>query len=147
MIRKATAAIARAYDGNEWRYTIDEVGDKSVLKARFNAGQAGSVELLYISTDDDSDVAVRIFHYIKGMASKEPELLDAVNELNCKYRFVKLVLDKDCDVQIEYDLPVRCADVGQTAVEMANRLVDIADESYPVIMRALWASPGSGTGM
>ena len=37
--------------------------------------------------------------------------------------------------------------VGATAVEMANRLVDIADEGYPVIMRALWASPGSGTGV
>lgn len=147
MIRKATAAIARAYDANEWHYTIDEVGDKSVLKAKFNAKQAGSVEILYISTDDDSDVAVRIFRYVNGVASKEPELLEAINELNCKYRFVKFVLDKDCDVQIEYDLPVRCADVGATAVEMANRLVDIADEGYPVIMRALWASPGSGTGV
>lgn len=147
MIRKATAAIARAYDANEWHYTIDEVGDKSVLKAKFNAKQAGSVELLYISTDDDSDVAVRIFHYVKGMPAKAPELLGAINELNCKYRFVKFVMDNDCDIQIEYDLPVRCADPGQTAVEMANRLVDIAEEAYPVIMRALWASPGSGTGV
>jgi len=147
MIHKATAAIARAYEGNEWRYTIDEVKDASILKANFNAKNAGTIKIQYLSPDDDNDVHVVIADYINGVPSKEPELLLAINELNCKYRFAKFVLDEDCDVRIECDIPLRCGDVGQTAIELANRLVDIADEGYPVIMRALWASPGSGTGV
>jgi len=147
MIRKATTAIARAYDALEWTYTIDEVGDKSVLKTKFNAKQVGTIEILYFSADDDNDVAVRVMCFVKGIKAKEPELINAINELNNTYRFVKFVLDDDCDIRIEYDYPVRCADVGQMSVEVANRLVDICEKAYPVIMRALWASPGSGTGV
>jgi hypothetical protein len=66
-------------------------------------------------------------------------MLVAVNSCNNKFRYVKLTIDKDRDVNLEYDMPLQNNDVGEIAVEMLIRIMKMMEEIYPVLMKALYA--------
>lgn len=61
------------------------------------------------------------------------------NALNAKYRWAKFYLDSDMDVRCQADLVVEPNSVGEEIQEVLKRLVNIIDEAYPEIMKALWA--------
>ena len=70
-----------------------------------------------------------------------------MNSLNAKYRFVKWVLDKDGDIHVEFDMPSGTPPVilGDLALEVFLRMVKIADDAYPTIMRKIWSEQPSAT--
>ena len=84
-------------------------------------------------------MAVRVIALTRVEEEKVPVILPVINELNVKYRFVKFTLDKDNDINVEYDYPVSCSNPGESAEEIMIRFVQIIDESYPSLMRAMWA--------
>jgi len=140
MIRNATKAIAEALDAAEIKYRITEPGEGSTLIVGFKAENVSSIEIKFISLDDDNDVAVRLFSLVKVPENKTAQVLTCLNELNGKFRYVNFYIDSDNDVTISYDFPVRTTadNVGAIGVEMTHRFVKIADEAYPMIMKAIW---------
>lgn len=70
-----------------------------------------------------------------------------MNALNAQYRFVKWVIDKDGDIHLEFDMPSETPAVilGDLAIEVFLRMVKIADDAYPTIMRKIWAEQPSPT--
>ncbi len=117
----------------------EEVGNSSVAWLQFGVKNGGSYRIRFISKDDDNDVAVRIFGLIKVSDFQKSRLLPVINSLNSKYRYAKFVLDDDGDLNVEYDYLVRCPDPAASAREIVVRFVQIVDESYPELMRAMWA--------
>ena len=117
----------------------EEIGNSSVAWLQFGVKNGGSYRIRFISKDDDNDVAVRIFGLIKVSDSQKSRLLPVINSLNSKYRYAKFVLDDDGDLNVEYDYLVRCPDPAASAREIVVRFVQIVDESYPELMRAMWA--------
>ncbi len=93
----------------------------------------------FISTDDDSDVSVRVYGLVNVTEAQKSKLVMACNELNSKYRFVKFVIDKDLDLNVEYDFPVDTISVESCAEEIMLRFVKIIREAYPELMRAIWS--------
>ncbi len=117
----------------------EEVGNSSIAWLQFGIKNGGSYKIRFISKDNDNDVAVRIFSLVEVDESRKHKVLGVLNELNAKYRYAKFVLDKDGDINVEYDYLVRCPDPSASAKEIVIRLVNIIDESYPVLMRAMWS--------
>ncbi|MBE7002681.1 MAG: YbjN domain-containing protein [Ruminococcaceae bacterium] len=139
MLFRATTEIADVFEKEDLKFDISDMDDSSLVEARFNTKKAGSLRILFISHDDDSDVAIRAFKVVTGVPDeKRAALLEAVNSCNDQYRFAKFILDEDGDINMEYDLPVETNDVGEIALEIAIRFVQIADEAYPTMMKALW---------
>lgn len=137
---QATTWIAAAFDAKGWKYeTSENPGKSSRLVTRWNGENIQTVELAYISTDDDNDVAVRCFRIAQVPQNKMENVRKVLNELNNKYRYVKFVVDDEQDVNCEYDLPIATEAVGACCTEMCIRMVQIIDEAYPEIMKALWA--------
>ena len=141
MIYKATRLIKQEMDRQEFHYRIEEHDGKSVLIAGFGIDNGPSVQVLFISPDNDNDVSIRLFGIVNKVAeNKTGSILKAINECNNKFRYLKFTLDKDGDVNIEYDLPIKADDrsVGAEACEIFSRIMHIADEAYPVFMKAMW---------
>ena len=136
MTRKIYEELKR--DGNLKVFT-DDVGNSSQVWLQFGIKNGGSYRIRFISTDDDNDVAVRVFGMVSIDAGQQAKILPVLNKLNSKYRYVKFVLDKASDINLEYDYLVRCPDPSVSAKEIMIRIVKIVDEAYPEIMRAMWA--------
>ena len=136
MTREIYNALTK--DGNLKVFT-DETDTSSQVWLQFGLTNGGSYRIRFISRDDDNDVAVRVFELISVEESRQSKILPVINELNSDYRFFKFILDKDGDVNVEYDYFLDCPNPAASARELVIRISNIVDEAYPKLMRALWA--------
>lgn len=136
---KATEAICEAFDEAELHYNVHDSEDSSAVIASIST-KLTHYDMLFISNDDDNDVAVRVYRFVSFDESKTDEMIRLVNELNDDYRFLKFTADtSDSTITISYDIPVSCEDVGNAAVEILVKLMRNCDKFYPRIMKVLWA--------
>ena len=117
---------------------IDEREKSSNVWLQFGIKNGGSYRIRFISSDDDNDVSVRAYAIVSVDSAKRSKVLEAINTVNDKYRYAKFVIDEDNDINVEYDFPVRSNNVEKCASEILSRFVNIIDEAYPVIMRAVF---------
>lgn len=98
------------------------------------------LELNLFFGEDCEDVAIRGFDLVKIPEDKMPAALLAVNELNNRFRFVKFVVEtEDAVIRLELDASFRRHDVGDICYELVMRTVNICDEAYPSLMKAVWS--------
>ena len=138
---KATREIYQILKGSDAGLKVftSENEKSSEVWLSFSVKNGSSYTVKYISRDDDNDVALRVFSLIHVEESQKANLYPALNEVNNKYRYVKFVLDGDNDVNVEYDFPVRTKSFDGIAEEMLVRFVQIIDDAYPILMRAMWS--------
>lgn len=96
------------------------------------------VPIKFIS-NDDSDVEVRAFSLAHISDERLAGALKLIDEQNLRFRYVKFVIDKDNDVNAEYDLLQRNENVGSCAAEMFIRFMRIIDDALPELMHLIWA--------
>ena len=135
---KATAAIKRAFEDKNIKFRVVEKENISYIEASIRGKVAPSVDVCFFSSDDDNDVSVRVVGIVRIPDHKRAAGLEAINQCNNQFRFVKFVLDKDNDVNLEFDMPVNTLIPGEVATEMLIRMIQILDDAYPVLMKTLW---------
>ncbi|MBQ8922245.1 MAG: YbjN domain-containing protein [Oscillospiraceae bacterium] len=136
---RASEEIAEVFEEHEIMFRTFETEKSSRVGTDAQVTYTVFV-IWFISSDDDSDVSVRVPNFVRYQNDDEKKrLLRVVNEMNRKYRYVKFTMpaDDEC-INIEYDFLESTHDVGRTAVELFRRIMQIADESYPEFMKALW---------
>ena len=135
----ATKRIYNALKAKEGLKVFTEENEKSSeVWLQFPVKNGGNYRIKFISTDNDNDVAVRVFGLLRVDDTQKAKILEALNALNIKYRYVKFCCDNDGDVNIEYDYPVRSENPENSAEEIVIRFVKIIDDAYPQLMHALW---------
>ena len=140
MIYKCTQAIHDTLKKDEdLKVFIDETENTSAAWLQFGIKNGGSYRIRFISTDDDNDVAVRVYSLLSVEGDQKEKVFPVLNTLNRKFRFVKFTMDDDGDINIEYDFPVSTVAPEKCAKEIVIRLVSIIDKAYPDLMRAMWA--------
>ncbi len=139
MVYKATKLVEKAFKENNIKCRISETENTSAVEAGFGGDNVSGIILRFISTDDDNDVAVRIFELVRVPQNKRAAVFEAINSLQRKYRYCSFNVDDDGDMTVSYDMPLRTPDPGTVAVEMFVHVTHIVDEAYPVIMKALWS--------
>ena len=136
----ATKRIYNALKAKEGLKVFTEENEKSSeVWLQFPVKNGGNYRIKFISTDDDNDVAVRVFGLLRVDDTQKAKILETLNALNVKYRYVKFCCDNDGDVNIEYDYPVRSENPENSAEEIVIRFVKIIDDAYPQLMHALWS--------
>ena len=137
---KATNLIANEMDSQGVRYRVFTGARAEDVDCSFPVDEGPIVHVRMISTDDDMDVAVRVFSLINDIPkAKQDRILRVCNELNNKYRYAKFVLN-DNDLNVEYDFPMAVSEdsIGKCACEVFRRLMGIFDNSWPTLMKALF---------
>ena len=138
MIHKATQEIYDALKAKELKAFIEENGEMSTAYAGFPLENGAPIQIRFISTDDDNDVAVRVTELMRVKADRAKAMLPVLNRINKQYRYVKFTLDRDNDVGVQYDMPLTGDNLGECAIEMILRFVQIIREVYPELMHTLW---------
>lgn len=138
---QATNKIARTFDREGIKYSTGTLDSgSSYVSASFTGDNVKSVDVVFLSSDNDNDVSVRAYSVVKFSESKSAAMILLANQLNNKYRFVKFTVDTDDrDMNVEYDFPEKTDDVGRTAVELFWRFAKIIDAAYPQMMKILWS--------
>ena len=140
MMYQATRAIADALSRTRYKFETGETSKSSHVSLAFRGDNGCQYTIRFISSDDDNDVSVRVYSLLTLQGDQRVRILPSLNFLNNKYRFVKFVCDKDGDVNVEYDYPVRSINPAASAEEMVRRFANIIEESYPVLMKAIWGN-------
>ena len=135
---KATEAIVENFNHHELKFEAKELGGKSFVNAGFKSETGVPVDVLFISGDDDSDVAVRIFNLCKVPEGRQDKLLRLINDANRRLRYFKFVMDDENDINAEYDFPINTEDVGETAYELFVRAMHIIDDALPALLKGIW---------
>lgn len=113
---------------------------KDVLTIIFKGDNMSSIKVRFSFDTDNEAVAIRCFDIVTVPENKIGLILKVVNELNEEYRFCNFYLDtEDNTVTAQADVVFRKHDVGEICLEMLLRCVNIIDEGYPKLMKAMWA--------
>lgn len=132
--------IEKAFTDNDWNFTAKRLDDEIFFSLPLGAKNLPGLDVKLI-IDADGDCKFRCY-LAKGVAeTKRVEILDTLNALNTRYRYVKLSLDSDNDVLASYDFRI----FGDAA--LADRQVSImifivsriVDKCVPKIMRVIWS--------
>ena len=104
-----------------------ELGSTSAVLVPFE-----TFNIIFANSDDDTDTSVRVVKLASKVGMfKRGKMLEKLNALNDKYRYVKFVLDKDGDVNLEYDLPLSGVNPASCALELVLRISKIVEEVMP----------------
>ncbi len=138
----ATKLIVRTFEEKGVDFEVECILDSEQVIVTLPIKCGPDVIERFVSVDDDNDISV----VVSGLLNNTPKekhnrLLEAVNLLNNKYRFVKFTLDGDGDIRVEYDFPSETptSGVGMMAFEMLFRTKRILDEGYSIIMKAMYS--------
>ena len=143
MIHQVTQDISNYFTMRDIKHVINE-GDNnmSYVEAGFNGKVVKGVIMRFFSSGDSYDVAVRVGNFGGATVPQErrEDVLDVLNGLNCRFRFVKFCIVPSGTISVEYDLGQATPPdaVGEMCREVFIRFIQILDEAYPSVMTALW---------
>lgn len=129
----ATNHIAEAFEAHEVKYRVVNMHGQEEVQAGFPVDNGPLVIMKFISTDNDNDIAVRVYGLLRDISEeKHDQVLRACNSLNRKVRYLKFDLDDDGDVNAEYDFLQKSGDsnIGEMAFEIFIRTMSILDSEY-----------------
>lgn len=137
----STRQFTDAMDNKGIKYEYKGTTDsgKDIVVLGYTCENISTLTLRFFFDEDCEAVAIQMFDLVKFPESKLPTMLAAINQQNARFRFVKFVIDtNDHTVQAEADVAFRSHDVGDICLEYVSRCINICDDAYPELMKALW---------
>lgn len=124
-------------EGLKFEFDGDE---QEVIRISFNADNLESIRISLFFDKEDKNVAVRCFNLAKVEEARKSKVYEACSKLNDDYRWAKFCIDEqDNTVTAAVDAVIRMDVAGEICHELVMRMVNIVDEAYPVLMKAMWA--------
>lgn len=138
---KAINLIAETFEKRGVKFEVKDIPGVEMILAGFSIDCGPEVNVMFISHDNDNDVAVRILRLIsKTPEARRHRVMEACNILNRRVRHIKFYVDGDGDINVEYDFPEHSPDegLGDMALEIFIRMMRILDSEYNIFMKALY---------
>lgn len=129
------------FEQNDWNFEVKELpnGDK-MFTLPFSAKNLPGINLKVIVAPNNT---CKILTYLANEVpdAKRAAMLEILNKLNMRFRYLKLVLDSDNDVVASYDFSFYGdEEAAVNAIDEMMYLVKKSmDESVPKIMSLVWA--------
>ena len=140
MIFAATQIIADTFEKIGIKFRIEEDNDSSCVTAGYYIPGGPYVNIRFISSDDDNDVAVKVFSLFNKVPNeKEFAILRAFNDIHNRVRYATFYFDEDMDINIDYDLPSKISsdNLGEVCFETLFNLTRILRIGHHIIAQAL----------
>ena len=139
-MKATTAAFLDLLNQSGIKYEFKERPGKSDwVNVRYSGDSIRSISIQLFFSDDCEDVAIRSFSICKVPANKKADMLNLLNALMDEYRWLRFYLDEDNEVTAAIDAVITVATAAPIAKELMLRTLNIVDDVYPRIMKALWS--------
>ena len=134
--------VKGAFEGNGWHFNVRKLEDKTIFALPMSAKNCPGLNVkVDVATSGDSKI--RCYLAEDTPKSKHKELLEVINALNNRYRYITLSLDSDGDILAAYDFTIFGTDetaIEKQAMSMVVLLSDIMDKCIPPIMKIVWSA-------
>lgn len=144
----AFEAIKAELDKQDMKYGEDvtEDGEDHIIRMRqqLDNGSVVSIAIVVTENGDTNDfIKIKYFGLVRLEENSDPKAFhEKLNEWNSQYRYVKFVVDDDCDVVVDIDLPLDLH-VGvfqaDSFMAMVGVGLQVLEEVYPELMKLRWA--------
>ena len=137
---ESAQSFMRELDAIEWGYRPPREleSGKVVITCGIN-GKVNKYDMTFIFDEDGKTMGVRVFQLVKVPIDKKLQVMELVNQLNISYRWIKFLIDKEDNVDLQADSILRGENTGKVGVELMVHMFKIIDEVYPKFMRTIWA--------
>lgn len=130
--------IKRVLDETKTKYREESNGKQWEIVTGFS-GKDKNYIIKFISTGPQDDaLAIRVFGIVSAEKSQYPRIYPVLQSLQDTYRYLRFTLDRDGDVNVEFDVTCLGKDAGLVALEMIVRITKILDDAYPQLKRAAY---------
>ncbi|WP_160214159.1 YbjN domain-containing protein [Adlercreutzia aquisgranensis] len=127
-------------DEKEIKYQTNDLQDGDVLvQMSWNAENAPTIEIYVILDGDGESCAIRALPQVRVPENKLEGVWSLANSLNARFRWARFYTDSDNDVVLQCDAVLTETTAADVCFELSLRLLNIADEAYPDMMKQLWA--------
>ena len=128
-------------DSKGVRYTYYERDENrnEAIRVSYNCNNVESVSVFLFFDANDRTVNAKSFSIAKVPTEKLADIYVILNDLNYAYRWVKLYVDEEKEVTVSGDAIISQKTAGEECLEMILNFINIIDELYPKIMKAIWA--------
>ena len=123
-----------------WKCSQPELNDDGITIVRYSIkGKLTSYTVAIIFDTRGHAAVLRVFSLLQTPDDKRYELLELINVINYNYRWVRMFLDKDRDLNIQVDAIVDGGGGERIVTELLMCMARLVDEVYPRFMRLIWA--------
>ena len=139
-VKEQVNRVERALADRELNFEhVDELENPMIVLG-FGGDEFSFDELaVHIVFDLDGESAQFVTSPLANVSvEKAARVLLTLNECNSEYRWAKFHLDEDSDVVANADVIFDEQNCADFCIEMIMRTVQIVDEAYPKIMKAVW---------
>lgn len=135
---RSAAATAAYFDTKDYKYEVfGEEGDIILLNMLMENRDPIKVALIF--SKDGSSVSIRNTDLARVPDGKEIQAIRVCNELNLSFRWIKFAYDDERKmIQASDDAVIYTETCGEEVYRCCGHLMDIANEAYPLIMKALY---------
>ncbi|MBR5774415.1 MAG: YbjN domain-containing protein [Clostridia bacterium] len=110
-----------------------------VVKVVYSGDNLNTIPI-YVFFDEDRDPIVQLQCWeIINFKGKIGRAVEACNTLNNEYRWIKFRVDNDADIVASIDAYIDAETGGPECLNLVRRIVNIVDDAYPTLAKALWA--------
>ena len=113
-------------------------GGKDWVMVRFTGKNCPTITTQFFFDADGESVSAKCFTICQVPKDKRNAMLDAVNTMNVKYRWLSFYIDGDEEVTCNADSVLNAETSAEVCFNLLVRFITIVDEAYPELMKALW---------
>ena len=139
---KSVSNFTNLLDEKDVKYNFfpaENQGDREVVKIEFGGEHGNDITFLFFFDPDGTTVSLCVVDFCKVAVEKLMDMYVTVNELNTKYRWIKLYINSDNKIIVETDAVINETTAGEVCFELLSRFFSITNEIYPQIMKVLWS--------
>jgi len=136
-----TKAFLAAIKPDGLKYRLNEqVPDRNDVILDFRGDNVTTITAVVMFVKDEPNLAsLRVWDLVKVPEARLTKVLELLSSLGRDYRFCKFTYDpKERTVDVFMELITRPDSAGEVVREGLSRMVDICDEVYPVLMKAVF---------
>ena len=133
--------LAEIFKDNGWQFGVRQGEDATIFTLPMSAKNCPGFNIT-LSVSDIGDVKIRCYLSEETDKAKRGKILEVLNELNGRYRYMTLSIDDDGDILAAYDFNLFSRDMETlklSACAMIVLFVKVADNCVPPIMKAVWS--------
>ncbi|MDP4133918.1 MAG: YbjN domain-containing protein [Bacillota bacterium] len=118
----------------------DTSDERNVVRLNFNGKNYAQISVFLYFSKEEKYAEIRCFGICRVSEEKRQEVLELLNTLNLKYRWLKFYIDTKGMVCSAADAMIGTDTVAQICTEYAMRSARIIDEAYPDLMKTQWSN-------
>lgn len=133
-------AVEQIFDDKDLNYEKFDKADEILFAIPMPAKNAPGLKV-FLHVTDVGDCKLRSYLVREVSESKFPAILEAINRLNGKYRYITLSIDSDGDVLAAYDFTLFGEDpdvIEEHVMHMLVLVSKVMDNCIKPLMKVIW---------